>query len=139
MMLKLARCALFVIPTNSFVPQMSSGLNKFFSSKAFRGPMQEFVETSLKNKLKPSFLEVINESHGQIQDESHFKAIIVTEEFHGKSLVARHRLVNSILMSESGVLPFHSLTIIAKTPDQWAIDNNVAPSPKCAGGDGRGK
>ena len=66
------------------------------------------------------------------------QTIIVSESFAGKNLVARHRLVNAALADESGALPFHSLTILAKTPDQWSTDKKIPSSPQCAGGDGRG-
>jgi hypothetical protein len=55
--------------------------------------------------------------------------------------VKRHRLVNQALADPSSPgthLPFHSLTIVAKTPAQWASDASVPPSPLCAGGDGSG-
>jgi stress-induced morphogen len=53
--------------------------------------------------------------------------------------IARHRLVNAALKDpSSGGLPFHSLTIVAKTQAQWQADSSVAASPQCAGGDGSG-
>jgi stress-induced morphogen len=124
-------------------PPRCGSLALFATAKSvkFRGPMQEFVEKTLETKFSPSYLEVINESHGKKSDESHFKVVVVSEIFEKKSLLQRHRLVNGALVEKSnsdGVLPFHSLTIVAKTPQQWSEDSAVPKSPQCAGGDGRG-
>ena len=50
--------------------------------------------------------------------ETHFKVVIVSEAFEGKSLIDRHRAVNECLALEisEGV---HALSIDAKTPKQW--------------------
>ena len=61
-----------------------------------------------------------------------------------RSLMTRTRravemLVLLVLLDEEGRLPFHSLSIAAaKTPAEWEASADVAPSPKCSGGDGRG-
>ena len=70
---------------------------------------------------------------------SHFKVVVVSDAFEDKRLIARHRLINSVLQDESGTLPFHSLSIAgAKTPAEWGVNANVPESPKCMGGDGSG-
>lgn len=51
-------------------------------------------------------------------DGVHFEAIVVSEEFRGKSPVARHKLVYGALgdaMSDE----IHALSIKAYTADQW--------------------
>ena len=93
----------------------------------------------MQNVFDPTHLQVINESHGRKQDESHFKVIVVSEAFANQRLLARHRSVSEALMDEGGRLPFHSLSVgAAKTPAEWNDSNSVPASPKCAGGDGRG-
>ena len=52
-------------------------------SSAFRGPMQEQVEEKLAQALEPTHLEVMNESHGRLEDESHFKVVVVSDKFEG--------------------------------------------------------
>ena len=105
----------------------------------FAGPRQRSIEERLTSVFSPTHLEVLNESHGKKEDESHFKVVVVSEAFAAKRLIARHRAVNDALLDERGTLPFHSLSIgAAKTPDEWAKANEVPASPKCAGGDGRG-
>ena len=62
--------------------------------------MAERVESKLRATLTPTHLEVINESHLHSSGpgaESHFKVIIVSSVFEGKSLIDQHRLVNAAL------------------------------------------
>lgn len=112
---------------------------RLLSRNAFSGPRQAAIEQRLSDVFDPAHLEVLNESHGRKEDESHFKVVVVSEAFEGKRLLARHRAVNEALLDDSGALPFHSLSIgAAKTPSEWNASSDVPASPKCAGGDGRG-
>eukprot|EP01132_Coremiostelium_polycephalum_P000831 gene831-1038_t len=65
--------------------------------------------------------------------ETHFKVVIVSEEFNNKSMVSQHRLVNQVLSDElkSGV---HALSIVTSTPDKWVQDPSIPKSPPCLGG-----
>ena len=109
-------------------------------ASTFSGPRQRGIEQRLTEVFAPTHLEVLNESHGRKEDESHFKVVVVSEVFEDyKALISRHRAVSKVLLDEEGRLPFHSLSIAAaKTPAEWEASADVAPSPKCAGGDGRG-
>ena len=103
------------------------------------GPRELRITQALTSAFAPAHLEVLNESHGRREDESHFKVVVVSEKFEGvKPLIKRHRLVTAAITADTdGKLDFHSLSVAAaKTPAEW--DGVVAPSPKCAGGDGRG-
>mmetsp|Transcript_19567 Transcript_19567/g.32637 ORF Transcript_19567/g.32637 Transcript_19567/m.32637 type:complete len:138 (+) Transcript_19567:34-447(+) len=105
----------------------------------FTGPRQAQIEQRLVEAFAPKHLEVINTSHGRKEDESHFKVVVVSEVFDGQRLVGRHRAINSAVSESDGKLAFHSLEIAAaKTPAEWELNDTVAPSPKCKGGDGRG-
>lgn len=86
------------------------------------------LETRMREKLmtalNPSRLDLVNESHLHAghhgspgTDESHFRVLIVSEAFAGKSRVERHRLVNELLSSElqGGV---HALAIKACAPGE---------------------
>ena len=99
--------------------------------------MQQTIETKLNKKLKISHLEVINESHQHnvpAGSESHFKLIIVSIDFTGKSLLARHRMINQILATElAGSI--HALSMHTYTLEQWQEKGFESPhSPKCLGG-----
>ena len=47
----------------------------------------------------------------------HWKATIVSAAFAGKSLMQRHRMINSALAEELKG-PIHALTLDVKTPDE---------------------
>ncbi|XP_063804719.1 bolA-like protein 1 isoform X2 [Pseudophryne corroboree] len=102
--------------------------------------MEKPVETSIRSKLaqnlEPSHLEVLNESYMHSVppgSETHFKVVVVSDMFNGKSLIQRHRLVNDLLKEELAG-PVHALSIQAKTPQQWEDDPTVGKSPGCMGG-----
>lgn len=48
----------------------------------------------------------------------HYKVLVVSSSFDGKSLVERHQMVNTALQ-EPLKGPIHALTIEACTPEQW--------------------
>jgi BolA protein len=65
--------------------------------------IQKTITTKLNKAFSPEHLEVINESfmHNVPEgSESHFKIIIVCDDFKDKMLIARHRLVNKVLQDE---------------------------------------
>jgi|EP01047_Picozoa_sp_COSAG01_P025046 stress-induced morphogen len=102
----------------------------------FYGPVQQEVERKLMEGLQPLHLTVTNESHGAVENESHFHVLVVAEQFQGKLPLAQHRLVNQLLAGEDGQLPFHSLRITTQTPAQWGDGETVPVAPTCKGGDG---
>jgi BolA protein len=94
------------------------------------------IEAKLRARFGPSVLEVANESSMHSVppgSETHFKVVVVSALFEGKSLVERHRLVYDALSDEmrSGV---HALTITSRTPDEWEKNASAPPSPPCLGG-----
>jgi BolA protein len=101
------------------------------------------IQLSLQEKLKavflPTHLEVINESashHRNPEGESHFKLVIVSESFQGKSRVERQRMVQD-LFDEERAEGLHALTMTTLTKQEWEaqkIKPRVA-SPTCLGGD----
>ena len=101
------------------------------------GSVANAITEKLREGFAPAHLEVINESHMHSvpkNSETHFKVVVVSEGFAGKSLVARHRAVNDALAAElaAGV---HALSIQAPTPEQWVARGGAVPaSPRCLGG-----
>ncbi|WP_298608880.1 BolA/IbaG family iron-sulfur metabolism protein [uncultured Thiothrix sp.] len=98
--------------------------------------MQGQIEAKLRQAFSPEILEVINESHLHNVppgSESHFKAVIVSDQFTDKRLVARHRLVNQALATELSSI--HALALHTLTPDEYfKRAGAVADSPLCMGG-----
>jgi len=99
--------------------------------------MQAEIETRLSTELKPSVMQVINESNNHnvpSGSESHFKLVLVSDRFNGKPLLARHRLINSILQDQlqRGI---HALAMHTYTELEWREMQGDAPeSPACHGG-----
>eukprot|EP01032_Pedospumella_encystans_P018626 gene18626-21196_t len=63
-------------------------------------PIEKLIQTKLESAFNPSFMEIINESYKHNVPkgaESHFKVVVVSPEFEGKSLIQRHRAVNQTL------------------------------------------
>ena len=101
--------------------------------------IQEQIESKLQAQLQPLHLEVINESHMHKVppgSESHFKVIVVSAQFEGRSLIAQQRLVNELLADElRGQI--HALALKTMTPGQWEKAGHQAQlqTPLCRGGD----
>ena len=99
--------------------------------------IQHTIERKLISNFTPDHLEVINESYKHSVppgSESHFLVVVVSSAFNDKSLIQRHRMVNTCLAAELEG-PVHALAIRALTPDEWlAKQGEVAGTPPCLGG-----
>lgn len=63
----------------------------------------------------------------QSDDDTHFAALVVAEEFDGKRPLARHQLVYKTLGSLVGN-EIHALSIQALTPAEWAEQSTNQPN-----------
>ena len=98
--------ALFTPPLRtSLLGRHASGVRLM---SGFNGPRQQKITQQLSDTFDPTYLEVINTSHGRVEDESHFKVVVVSEVFEGKRLVGRHQAVNRAVMEEDGTLGFRT-------------------------------
>lgn len=99
--------------------------------------VQSRMEDKLSTGLDISHLEVLNESNQHNVppgSESHFKVVLVSDDFEGKSLLQRHRMVYELLAEEVQG-PVHALALHTYTEADWrAQDGNAPLSPKCRGG-----
>jgi BolA protein len=89
------------------------------------------VEATIREKLvralAPTRLDIVNESYLHAghrsspgTGESHFRVLVVSPAFAGKSRLARHRLVNETLAEELKT-SVHALAIEAFAPGE-AVD-----------------
>tara|TARA_R110001592_G_scaffold162538_1_gene395792 strand:- start:261 stop:575 length:315 start_codon:yes stop_codon:yes gene_type:complete len=99
--------------------------------------VQQTIEDKLQTGFSPSHLQVVNESfmHNVPKgSESHFKVVIVSDEFTGKRLIGRHRAVNEVLAYELAN-SIHALAIHTYTEQEWiALQEQSPDSPNCMGG-----
>ncbi|KAL6345978.1 hypothetical protein AAG906_025258 [Vitis piasezkii] len=92
------------------------------------GVTKEDVESSLTSVMNPSHLEVIDTSGGC---GASFAIEIVSEQFEGKRLLERHRMVNAALQEE--LKQIHALSIKkALTPEQWKQQQEAENSEPAA-------
>jgi stress-induced morphogen len=55
--------------------------------------------------------------------DTHFNVNVVSEEFEGRSLLKRHRLVYAVLADELQTGGVHALSLVTKTPSEVANNN----------------
>ncbi len=86
----------------------------------------EIIKQKINARLSPSVLEVTDESHlhaghagAPEGGESHFRILVVSEQFEGVSRVARQRMINDILREELDG-PIHALAMKTQTPAEAA-------------------
>ena len=82
------------------------------------------IETTLREALKPERLTVLDESAAHAghaghngSGESHFRVLIVSDAFSGKSRVDRHRMVNAVLGDDVGGR-IHALALATYAPGE---------------------
>lgn len=52
-------------------------------------------------------------------DGRHFSAVVVSDAFAGKNMIAQHRLVYAALGDRFDTEAVHALTLKTYTPEQW--------------------
>ncbi|MBY0316722.1 MAG: BolA family transcriptional regulator [Bdellovibrionales bacterium] len=96
--------------------------------------LQSRLEDKIQKQLNPSHWDIENESanHGaRLGGESHFKVLIVSPNFEGKSRLQRQRDVHSLFAEElaSGI---HALSLRLLTPQEWQDSGAESfVSPNC--------
>ncbi|AAO55253.1 bolA protein [Pseudomonas syringae pv. tomato T1] len=94
--------------------------------------MQNRIESALA-LLQPQHLQVLDESHMHSRgQQTHYKAVLVSDQFQGLNSVKRHQKVYATLGALMG--EFHALALHTYTPDEWAKTGAAPASPTCAGG-----
>ncbi len=98
--------------------------------------LEERIEAKLRAALAPTTLSLENESgkhNVPPGSETHFKVVVVSPAFEGKSAVARHKLVYAALAEEfrDGL---HALAITSRTPAEWSASSDTSRSPPCLDG-----
>ena len=97
------------------------------------GPIETEIINTLNKRMNIYSLRIVNESfmHDVPKDsESHFKIVIVSNEFSNLSLLARHKIVYKnldVLMKK-----IHALSIHAFNEEEYESQPIILKSPECA-------
>jgi BolA protein len=100
------------------------------------------IEASIRDKVinafKPEYMELENESHSHsvpANSETHFRLLVVSAVFEGKSRLDRQRLVNDLFADERA-RGLHALSLRTLTPAEWELvrEDFEMTSPPCYGG-----
>jgi BolA protein len=95
-------------------------------------PKIDLLQAALAS-LQPQHLDVLDESHMHSRGlETHYKAVIVSEQFAGLNAVKRHQKAYAAvgeLMEQ-----IHALALHTYTPDEWSQQGVAPASPTCKGG-----
>ncbi|CAH4030617.1 bolA-like protein 2 [Pieris brassicae] len=75
---------------------------------------EEYIKEKLTKELDAVHVEVIDDSDGC---GAKFSVLVVSDKFQGKPLLARHKLVNSVLQEELKTI--HAFSQKALTVEQW--------------------
>ena len=98
--------------------------------------VQGRIEKLLKDAFQPSFLQVENESYmHRVPEgaETHFKVVLVSEQFANVSPVKRHQQVYRVMAQELQN-SVHALALHTFTQSEWEIRaGKVTASPACRG------
>jgi BolA protein len=98
--------------------------------------VEDQIQTFLNEGLNLAHLELENESHmhGGNRLDTHFKLVVVSDDFEGKRLIQRHQAIFGLL-SDLMQNPIHALSMHLYTQAEWAEKSGTVPaSPKCMGG-----
>ncbi len=104
--------------------------------------LQTIINDKLLGRFDLQHLDVSNESSGHnvpAGSQTHFRVVLVSEDFADMRPVARHRAVHAVLADElaGGV---HALAVHTYTEAEWRERYGSAPlSPPCLGGKAQGE
>ena len=85
----------------------------------------KWLETTLEEAFAPPLLRIEDESAqhaghaGAAAGSGHFRVLIVSESFRGRTLVARQRAVYAAL-GDAMPARIHALALRTLTPEEWA-------------------
>ncbi|KAL2828992.1 bola protein [Aspergillus cavernicola] len=110
------------------VPQKATFSISARSLAAVNAAMAETIAVT-PDLLKGKLVDQLQAQHVEIEDLSGgcgqaFQAVIVSPQFEKKTMLARHRLVNSVLKAE--IAAIHAWTPKCYTPEQWQAQQQAS-------------
>ena len=96
-------------------------------------PIESQIINTLSSSLNLSSLKIINESfmhNVPAGSESHFKIVVVTNDFNNLSSIKRHKLIYKTL--DNLMNKIHALSIHAFNEEEFKLKPIILDSPECA-------
>ena len=97
------------------------------------GLIESQIINTLSSSLNLSSLKIINESFKHnvpAGSESHFKIVVVTNDFNNLSIIKRHQLIYKTL--DNLMNKIHALSIHAFNEEEFKLNPIILDSPECA-------
>ena len=97
------------------------------------GPIESQIVNTLSSFMNLASLKIINESfmHNVPEgSESHFKIVVVTNDFNNLSIIKRHKLIYKTL--DHLMSKIHALSIHAFNEEEFKLKPIILDSPECA-------
>ena len=97
------------------------------------GPIESQIINTLSTSMNLSSFKIINESfmHNVPKgSESHFKIVVVTNDFNNLSIIKRHKLIYKTL--DNLMNKIHALSIHAFNEEEFKLNPVILDSPECA-------
>ena len=97
------------------------------------GPIESQIVNTLSSFMNLVSLKIINESfmHNVPEgSESHFKIVLVTNDFNNLSIIKRHKLIYKTL--DNLMNKIHALSIHAFNEEEFKLNPIILDSPECA-------
>jgi BolA protein len=98
-----------------------------------KGSIENKIINTLNDCMDIFSLKILNESfmHNVPEDaESHFKIVIVSNDFNNLSHIKRHKLVYKYL--DTIMDDIHAISIQSFNEDEFKLNPTVLDSPECA-------
>jgi BolA protein len=96
------------------------------------GPIESQIVNTLSSFMNLVSLKIVNESfmHDVPKgSESHFKIVVVTNDFNNLSIIQRHKLIYKIL--DNLMNKIHALSIHAFNEEEFKLNPVILDSPEC--------
>jgi len=97
------------------------------------GPIESQIINTLSRSLNLLSLKIINESlmHNVPEgSETHFKIVVITNDFNNLSIIKRHKLIYKTL--DHLMSKIHALSIHAFNEEEFKLKPIILDSPECA-------
>jgi BolA protein len=104
--------------------QLALGAGRRLSDMTVMQSRAHRLKTILTDTFAPTLLRVVDDSarhagHAGARPggETHYNVLLVSEAFHGKSRVVRHRMVHEAVRTEFAT-GLHALALTLRTPEE---------------------